>query len=102
MLADMRALLLDDALSPASRTQLAHWMAASTTGNRRLRAGFPPDWRVGGKTGTSGNGVFNDIAIAWPPVGGPRLVTTYYAESSATAAQADAVLAEVGRIVAAL
>ncbi|GAA4869348.1 class A beta-lactamase [Luteimonas vadosa] len=102
MLADMRALLLGDSLSPPSRTRLADWLAASTTGGRRLRAGFPPDWRAGDKTGTSGNGVFNDIAIAWPPGRGPRLVTAYYAGSSASAAQADAVLAEVGRIVATL
>lgn len=102
MLADMRALLLGDRLSPSSRTRLGDWLVASTTGGKRLRAGFPPDWRAGDKTGTSGNGVFNDIAIAWPPGRGPRLVTAYYAGSSASAAQADAVLAEVGRIVATL
>ncbi len=102
MLADMRALLLGEVLSPDSRDQLAAWLVASTTGGKRLRAGLPPDWRVGDKTGTSGNGVFNDIAIAWLPNRRPLLVTAYYAESNASAVQADAVLADVGRIVAAL
>lgn len=102
MLANMRALLLGDALSAASRAQLTDWLLANTTGDQRLRAGMPADWRVGDKTGTSGNGVVNDVAIAWPPGRGPLLVTAYYAEADATPEQRNAVLADVGRIVAAL
>lgn len=102
MLADMRALLLGDVLSEASRTQLGDWLAANRTGDERLRAGFPPGWRVGDKTGTSGNGIANDVAIAWPPGRGPLLVAAYYDGRDATSEQRNAVLADVGRIVAAL
>lgn len=102
MLGNMRTLLLGDALSAASRVQLAEWMVATTTGDTRLRAGLPPDWRVGDKTGTSPNGVTNDIAIAWPPGRGPLLVAAYYAESSLPQQERNAVLAEVGRIAAGL
>ena len=102
MLADMRALLLGEALSTASRTQLAEWLVATRTGDERLRAGFPPGWRVGDKTGTSGNGIANDVAIAWPPGRDPLLVAAYYDGRDATSEQRNAVLAEVGRIVAAL
>lgn len=102
MLANMRALLLGDALSAASRAQLIDWLVANATGDQRLRAGMPADWRVGDKTGTSGNGVVNDVAIAWPPGRGPLLVTAYYAEADATPGQRNAVLADVGRIVAGL
>lgn len=102
MLGNLRALLLGDALSPASRLQLADWLVATTTGDERLRAGLPADWRVGDKTGTSNNGVTNDIAIAWPPGRGPLLIATYYAESSIPQQQRNAVLAEVGRIAAGL
>jgi beta-lactamase class A len=100
MLDDMRTLLLGDVLSPASRMQLADWLRATTTGGSRLRAGLPKDWRVGDKTGTSDNGVSNDIAIVWPPGRAPLLVTAYYAESTAPQETRNAVIAEVGRIAA--
>lgn len=102
MLGDMRALLMGDALSPASRMQLADWLIATTTGGQRIRAGIPTDWRVGDKTGTSNNGVTNDIAIAWPPGRAPLLITAYFAESSIPQGERNAVLAEVGRIAAGL
>lgn len=102
MLRAMQAVLLGDALSDASRKRIADWMVASRTGVARLRAGFPEGWRVGDRTGTSNNGVFNDIAIAWTPGGAPRLVTAYYAESALDGDAANALIAEVGRIAATL
>lgn len=103
MLDDMRALLLGDALSPSSRKQLADWLIATTTGDQRIRAGLPAGWRVGDKTGTSGNGVTNDIGIAWPPGrDAPLLITGYYAESSIPQDQRNGVLADVARIAAKL
>jgi beta-lactamase class A len=102
MLRDLQAVLLGDALSASSRAQLIRWIEATRTGDARLRAGFPAGWRVGDKTGTSDNAVFNDIAIAWPPGRAPVLVTTYYAETPADGDTASAVIAEVGRIATAL
>lgn len=103
MLHDLQALLLGDALSAASRAQLTAWLVANTTGDERLRAGVPADWRAGDKTGTGNHGVTNDVAILWPPGRGPLLVAAYYAEATAaTQAQRNAVLADVGRIVAGL
>lgn len=102
MLANMHRLLLGDALSAASRARLVAWLLANTTGDQRLRAGLPADWRIGDKTGASDNGASNDVAIVWPPGRSPLLVAAYYAESPATPQQRNAVLAEVGRIVAVL
>ncbi len=62
-----------------SRDQLAAWMLANKTGDKRLRAGLPKDWRVGDKTGSGGNAETNDIAVIWPPGRGPMVVTVYYA-----------------------
>lgn len=96
-----------DALSPRSRDRLVGWMIATRTGWRRLRAGFPPAWLAGDKTGTAiGAGIinrYNDVAIAWPPHRGPIVVSAFY-ESPARAERMrpedEAVLAEVGRIAA--
>jgi beta-lactamase class A len=96
----MQAVLLGDVLAAASRERLVTWMAASTTGTARLKAGLPAGWRVVDKTGTSNNGVSNDLAIAWPPSRAPLLVAAYYAESPLDGDAREAVLAEVGRLAA--
>jgi len=73
-----KSLLLEDALSPASRRQLQDWVIANKTGDLRLRAGLPRDWRVGDKTGNNGRDIVNDIAIAWPPGRGPILLAVFH------------------------
>lgn len=102
MLGSMQAVLLGTALSPASRQQLSDWLAGNQTGAKRLRAGLPPDWRVGDKTGTGDNGSVNDIAILWPPGKAPLLVTAYTVESPASTAEHETALADIGKLVAAV
>jgi beta-lactamase class A len=101
MMETLRRLVLGDALSAPSRGRLAAWLVANKTGDARLRAGLPRDWRVGDKTGTGENGVANDIAVAWPPGRAPVVVSAYFAESRLAANDRSAVLAEVARIVSA-
>lgn len=102
MLGDLQSLLLGQTLSEASRRQLIAWLSATTTGMHLLRAGIPPAWRVGDKTGRGPRFETNDVAIVWPPGRQPLLMAAYYAESSATGDECEAVLAEVGRIAAAI
>jgi beta-lactamase class A len=98
MLDDMQKLLLGDALQPDSRKLLDAWLAANTTGDKRLRAGLPPDWQVGDKTGT-GEHAFGDIAIIRPPGRQPILATVYFAESKLSAAERDKPFADVGEVI---
>jgi beta-lactamase class A len=97
--ADMRKLLLGEVLTQRSRGRLIHWLLACRTGADALRAGLPPDWQAGDKTG-SGRTANNDIAILWPPLRKPLLVAAYYENAQAQVPARQAVLAEVGRIVA--
>lgn len=99
MVETVRRLLLGDALSPLSRKELETWLVACTTGKERLRAGMPPSWRVGDKTGTGANGAANDVAIVWPPNRAPILVAVYCSGSALPHQELNAVLADVGRIV---
>lgn len=101
MLGLMEALLIRNVLSPPSRAALTDWMEASTTGRERLRAGLPPGWRAGDKTGTGGRGAVNDIAIAWPPGRAPILISSYQSGGNAPAAARNLAHAEVARLVAA-
>ncbi|MGA2044487.1 MAG: class A beta-lactamase [Roseiarcus sp.] len=102
MAANLDRLLLGDALSAPSRQQLTAWMLANRTGDRRLRAGLPGDWRVADKTGGGGNAATNDIAVLWPPGRAPIVVAVYFAQSSAPDEARNGVVAEVGRLAARL
>ena len=100
MLGTMRKLVLGSALSAPLRAQLAAWMVACKTGDKRLRAGAPNNWRVGDKSGSGAHNAANDVAIMWPPRRAPIIVTAYYTGSSASNDERDAVLADIGRLAA--
>ncbi len=109
MAATSARLLTGGPLSAAGRERLIGWMIATRTGARRLRAGLPPGWRAGDKTGTgmhpSMPDRYNDVAIVWPGAQrAPWLIACYYESrhrgSAQMNAEDEAVLAEVGRLVA--
>lgn len=102
MLEDLNRMVLGRVLTPASRDQLAAWLVANRTGDTRLRAGLPKDWRVGDKTGTGGRGIgINDIAVIWPPGRAPLLLTCYLTDTPLDAAAANAIHVDVAQAVAA-
>jgi beta-lactamase class A len=96
----MRTLLLGGLLSPASRSRLIGWMEGATTARDRVRAGFPPGWRAGDKSGT-GSDASNDLAIAWPPGRGPILIASFTSGPVETMGARGAVHEDVARAVAA-
>ncbi len=99
MAGDLQKLLTGNALSPGSRGDLKTWLIRSKTGAARIRAGVPAAWVVGNKTGSGDNATSNDVAVLYPPNRAPIFVAAYYTGSTASAAERDGVLAEVGRIV---
>jgi beta-lactamase class A len=100
MVSTMRVLLTTSVLSTASRERLLGWMIASRTGAERIRAGLPPTWRTGDKSGTCEHGAVNDVAIAWPPNRAPVLIAVYMSGSGSFSSTLFAAHADVGRIVA--
>ena len=101
MLENLNRLVLGTALSAASRDTLTAWLVANKTGDARLRAGLPRDWRVGDKTGTGDRGTANDVAVLWPSGGAPVIVAVYLAAKEGTGEARNAAIAAVGRSVAA-
>ncbi|WP_448657421.1 class A beta-lactamase [Sphingomonas sp. CJ99] len=91
-----------DVLGAASRARLMGWLAASTTGVNRLRAGLPAAWAVGDKTGSSGRGHWNDVAIATPPGRKPIVIASYLEASGMDPARAEAAHQEVGKLIGAI
>jgi beta-lactamase class A len=99
MLNSLQSILLGHVLTEASRQKLEDWMVTATTGLKRLRAGLPKDWVVADKSGTSYT-ARNDIALLRPPGRGPILASVYTDGLSLPDEKADALIAQVGQIIA--
>jgi beta-lactamase class A len=98
MCQDLQRLFTSDVLSQESRARLENWMVANETGSKMIRASVPTDWRVGDKTGRSGKGASNDIAILRPPNGGPIFLAIYVNAPSESSEGRDALVAEVAKV----
>jgi beta-lactamase class A len=97
MATSLRAAVLGDTLSAASRSRLQAWMLGAITGPRRLRAGLPPGWRIGHKTGTGDHGSTNDVGALWPPKRAPLVITAFLTDTTAPRERCEAALAAVAR-----
>lgn len=95
MLATLRVLLLGDALTAESRAKLEGWMEGNMTGAALIRAGVPKDWPVGDKTGRSGNGAINDIAILRPRNGPPMLLCIYSTGAKSESSEQEKAIADL-------
>jgi len=103
----VRRLTTGDILRPTSRKRLLSWMENTKTGRKRIRAGIPPGWRVGNKTGTGRaegtTNKCNDIAIVFPPSQPPIVIAAYFDSGEYTEQTEDrhqAVLAKVAELAA--
>lgn len=95
-------LILGDALPPEKKTMLTDWLARSTTGAKRIRAGFPAEWKVVDKTGSGDYGRANDVAVVWSPSGAAHVVAIYSdrAGQGYDAEPSDAIIAETAAAIA--
>ncbi|HEY2465363.1 MAG TPA: class A beta-lactamase [Steroidobacteraceae bacterium] len=99
MAGTLQRLVLGNVLSPNSREHLTNWMLGCKTGDNRLRAGLPNDWRVGDKTGNNGKDASGDIAVTWDTRGEPMVICAYTRGGTPTPRQVDDVFAQIGRYV---
>jgi beta-lactamase class A len=99
MAGNLRRFILGTALSPTSREHLTGWMLGCKTGDNRLRAGLPKDWRIGDKTGNNGKDAFGDIAVTWSTRREPVVISAYTRGGAPTPRQVDDVFAGIGRYV---
>jgi beta-lactamase class A len=91
--------VLGKVLSQESRDRLTGWMLGCKTGDNRLRAGLPKDWKIGDKTGNNGKDAFGDMAVTWSAHGEPMLICAYTQGGAPTPLQVEAVFAGIGRLV---
>ncbi len=98
MCKNLQRLFTSNVLSRESQGQLEGWMVANETGLKMIRASVPTDWKVGDKTGRSGKGASNDIAILRPPTGGPIFLAIYVNAPNESSDGRDTVVAEAAKI----
>ena len=95
-MAGLMARLLFRDLQPDSAKRLREWLNASTTGDRRIKAGLPKDWTSGSKTGSCGT-AFNDVALVKSPSGDEYLLAIYLDRPTVDDKAAEAAIAETAR-----
>jgi beta-lactamase class A len=98
MCATLQRLIASDFLTEASRRKLERWMRQGQTGSTMIRAALPADWQVGDKTGRSGDGATNDIAIVRPPQGGPIFIAIYTVDPAEPQEARNQLVAEVAKV----
>ncbi len=91
-------------LSPASTALLLKIMTETTTGERRLHAGFPPGSRLAHKTGTARtdlgiNPATNDVGIVALPDGRRYVVAAFLSGSNLDGDAREKAIADVARAV---
>jgi beta-lactamase class A len=96
----VQKVLLGNVLTEASRAQLEAWLIGDKVGDKRLRAGLPPSWGIGDKTGSGDHGTANVIAIIRPPGRAPLIAAVYYTESDASMDARNAIHKEISGIIA--
>lgn len=101
----LRRLADGQLLTRRSTADLLAVMRETRTFPTRLRAGAPPGWDVGHKTGTSGGfegrvTATNDVGLYFPPRLPAIAVAVFLAESPASPAERDAAIARVGALAA--
>jgi beta-lactamase class A len=101
MVRTLGKLTLGSALSQPSRDRLTGWLLDNRTGGKRLRAGLPPGWRIGEKTGSGENGTTNDAGVIWPPEGAAQVVAVYLTGTDRPMPEREAAIASVATAVAA-
>ncbi len=98
----MATLVLGKGLSVTSRDRLTNWLLANKTGEAKLRAGLPKDWRIGDKTGGGDHGTMNDVAVVWPPGRQPLIIALYMTQTTASFEDRNRAIADIGRTLAAV
>ncbi|MEC3910943.1 SGM family class A beta-lactamase [Sphingobium sp. CR2-8] len=83
-------------MKPQSADTLRSWFNASSTGDKRIKAGLSEGWTSGSKTGTCGN-AYNDVALVKSPAGDEYILAIYIDRPTVDAKKAEAAIAETAR-----
>ncbi|WP_228717346.1 class A beta-lactamase [Allosaccharopolyspora coralli] len=93
-------LVLADGLPRPERDRLTAWLLANTTGDTSIRAGVPPTWVTGDKTGGGSYATNNDVAVTWTDLDQPIIIAVLSDKPIRDAEPDDALIADAAKRVA--
>lgn len=99
MAVSLNKLLLGDALSESSRTQLKQWMEGNKVADGLLRASLPKGWSIADRSGASDYGVRGVISMAWSEAQAPLIITMYVRKNGTSLEERDRVISDIGHVV---
>lgn len=91
-------ILQGDIINGKDKNMLWQWMQDNKTGDHRIRAGLPPHWQVGDKTGTCHNS-WNDIAVFYNDKGTGYVMSIFVDRPNVKGRDADAIIANITKIL---
>ncbi|MFE1249850.1 class A beta-lactamase [Streptomyces sp. NPDC058735] len=94
-------LVVGDALEPRDRARLTDWLLRNTTSGEKFRKALPADWLIADKTGGGRYGGNNDVGIAWPPDGGPLVLSVLTTQPEEDAPADNPLVARTAALLAA-
>lgn len=92
----LRELLYGDVLNSEQQRQLLTWMEGDKVADDLLRSVLPKGWKIGDKTGYGGHGSRGIIASLLPPNSKPIVVSIYLTENTASLAELNKAIAQIG------
>lgn len=98
MASTMETLLMGDALTPKSRTQLVDWMSEGGVTGALIRASTPEGWHVADRSG-SGNFNRNIVAMVTPPDQEPYFIGVFLSDADADFNTRNAAVIELSEAV---
>lgn len=99
MVANLRKLVLGDALPESSRGTLISWLKGNRVSDDLLRAAIPPEWKIGDRSGAGGHGSRSITAVLWPPHRQPLVIAIYITETGASFDARNSAIADIGHAV---
>ena len=95
----LRIVFTGTVLKPESLKRLKDWMAATSTGNARIRAGVPKGAIVADKTGAGERNATNDVGVIWLPNKAPVFLSIYTSGGTLDADGRNAIIADITKLV---
>ncbi len=97
MLISWHALLLGDALSDASKAQLADWLRHGSVTGQFVRAHAPEDWGIWDKSGGGRHHTRNLIAMVQKPDDAPYLIAIFVSDTPADWDRRNAAVSQIAQ-----
>ena len=95
----LEKLFFGNYLSEKSKTALKGWMLNDRVADGLLRKALPKDWQFADKTGAGGFGSRSIVAVVYPVIKKPLIVSIYITQTKAAVTESNEAIARIGMVL---